>query len=66
MRTFLCVAAVSASLGSRVLAEDHPAKECLEQCKAQAEQCAESAGGDPDRVQQCTSEALACVQSCES
>ncbi len=47
-------------------AEDNPAQACLEQCKEQTEQCVQAAGEDEEKLGQCSSDALACIQGCGS
>jgi hypothetical protein len=51
--------------GSKSQAESSPAEECLTQCKASVEECIRAAGDDPDQIQQCSAQAMQCIESCK-
>jgi hypothetical protein len=69
LRTFM---AAMVLLGAQTLvcarsaADDNPAKACLEQCKVQTEQCVQAAGDDEAKQGECASDALSCIQRCET
>jgi hypothetical protein len=46
--------------------EDNPAVGCLEQCKQVTEDCVRAAGDDPHQLQECSAQALACIEACKN
>jgi hypothetical protein len=46
-------------------AQPSAAESCLERCKSNTEQCVKDAGDDAERLSQCTTEALSCIESCK-
>jgi hypothetical protein len=61
----LAILAASVLGSAQADADDNPALACLEQCKDRAEQCIKAAGDDEEKLRECTSDAMSCVQGCD-
>ena len=66
LRTMLLAALAGFGLGMPTSeAEPSAAEQCLLQCKENVESCIKAAGDDADQIQQCSAQAMQCIESCK-